>query len=83
MIIMLFVGIALIVFASTLSWTSTNAQDHSRDNLFNQAESAAESATELPLAAIIRDFVSQNLNSSDFIPAQCAGYEWLADPISV
>ena len=65
MIIMLFVGIALIVFASTLSWTSTNAKITRRDNLFNQAESAAESATELPLAAMIRDFVSQNLNSND------------------
>ena len=63
MIIMVFVGVSLIVFASMLLWTSTNARITNRNNLFNQAEAAAESATEVPLAGMIRDFTSQNLNS--------------------
>src|SRR5271154_3074002 len=65
MTVMLFVGVALIVFASMLLWTSTNARITNRNNLFNQAEAAAESATEIPLAAMIRDFANQNLNSAD------------------
>lgn len=62
MIIMLFLAVSLIVFASMLLWTSTNARITYRNNLFNQAEGAAESATEVPLAAMIRDFAAQSLN---------------------
>jgi Tfp pilus assembly protein PilX len=64
MIIMVFVGVSLITFASMLLWTSTNSRITDRNNLFNQAEAAAESATEVPLAAMIRDFTSQSLNSA-------------------
>ncbi|HTQ51550.1 MAG TPA: hypothetical protein VMJ12_12625 [Candidatus Acidoferrales bacterium] len=62
MIIMLFLAVTLIVFASMLLWTSSNAKVTRRNNLFNQAEAAAESATEAPLAAMIRDFANQSLN---------------------
>jgi len=65
MIVMLFVGIALIVFVSMISWTATNARITYLDNLFNQAEAAAESATEAPLAVMIRDFAYQSLNSTN------------------
>ena len=60
--IMAFVAISLIAFASMLLWTSNNARITSRNNLFNQTEAAAESATEIALASMIRDFAFQNLN---------------------
>ena len=65
MIVMLFLAVTLIVFASMLHWTSSNAVVTRRDNLFNQAEAAAESATEAALAPMIRDFAYQNLNAPD------------------
>jgi hypothetical protein len=64
LIIMLFVGISLILFASMLLWTSTNSKITNRNNLFNQSEAAAESATEVPLASMIRDYDDESLNAA-------------------
>ncbi len=68
MIIMVFVGVSLIVFASMLLWTSTNARITNRNNLFNQTEAAAESASEVPLALMIRDFTYQKPQPAYFLP---------------
>lgn len=73
-IVMVFLGIALLTYASLMSWVSTNARITERNNLFNQAESAAESATENVLAYMIRDFDNESLNSAStyagLVPAQ-------------
>ncbi|MEI9863791.1 MAG: hypothetical protein WDN00_04405 [Limisphaerales bacterium] len=63
--IMVFIAISLIAFASMLMWTSNNARITNRNNLYNQAEAAAESATEIALASMIRDFAFQNLNQAN------------------
>jgi hypothetical protein len=46
-------------------WVSTNSKITQRNNLFNQAESAAESADECALAPMIRDYVFQSLNTAN------------------
>lgn len=73
-IVMSFLTVTLLIFASVMSWAATNAEVTRRNNLFNQSEAAAESATENVLASMIRDFDNGNLNSagtySDLIPLQ-------------
>jgi hypothetical protein len=61
-IVMVFVGISLIIFASMLLWTSTNSRITNRNNIYNQSEAAAESATETALTSMIRDYAAQSLN---------------------
>jgi len=63
-IIMVFVGISLILFASMLLWTSSNAKISTRNRLFSESEAAAESATETALASMMRDYDAQSLNSA-------------------
>ena len=59
-----FLTVALMTYASLMYWVSTNANLTKRNNLFNQTEAAAESATELVMATMMRDFNSQSLNSA-------------------
>jgi hypothetical protein len=63
-ITMCFLAVALITYASMMYWVSTNAHITKRNNLFNQSENAAESATEMVLGAMMRDFYNQSLNPS-------------------
>lgn len=63
-IVLVFLAVTLMTYASIMSWVATNAKITMRNNLFNQSEAAAESATENVLAAMMRDFNSQNLNSA-------------------
>lgn len=61
-IIMLFVAISLTVFASVMYWVSSNAKVTLRNNLYNESQAAAESATENALASMMRDFSYQTLD---------------------
>ena len=63
-IIMMFLGVSLIVFASIMYWISSNAKITLRNNLYNQTQAAAESATENALASMMRDFSFQNLQAA-------------------
>jgi hypothetical protein len=64
LVVMALLVVLLIVFASLLSWSSTNARITVRNNLFNQSENAAESATENIMAYMMRDFNYGNLGSA-------------------
>jgi hypothetical protein len=59
-----FLTVALIAYASLMYWVSTNSKITKRNILFNQSQAAAESATESIIAAMIRDFSNQSLNSA-------------------
>ena len=63
-IVMLALAIMTLVFASLLSLSSSNSQITTRNNLFNQSENAAESATENIMASMIRDFQNGNLGTA-------------------
>jgi len=63
-IVLVFLAVTLLTYASLMSWVATNAKITTRNNLFNQSEAAAESATENVLATMMRDFNNQNLNSA-------------------
>lgn len=66
-ITMCFTAVMLIVFAGMLSWSSNNSMLTERNNLYNQSEIAAESATEKALAAMISDFnINTALGSSSY-----------------
>jgi hypothetical protein len=65
LIVMVFVAVMLVMFGSMMYWVSTEAKITQRNNLFNQAESAAESADESALAPMIRDYVYQSLNAGN------------------
>ena len=64
LITMVFLAIMLAAYASLMYWTTTNSKITKRNNLFNQAQAAAESATESVLATMMRDFNNQALNSA-------------------
>ncbi|MEI7533232.1 MAG: type II secretion system protein, partial [Verrucomicrobiae bacterium] len=64
LITMVFLAIMLAAYASLMYWTTTNSKITKRNNLFNQAQAAAESATESVLATMMRDFNNQSLNSA-------------------
>lgn len=63
-IVMLALGIMVLIFASLLSLSSANSQITARNNLFNQSENAAESATENIVASMMRDFQDANLGTA-------------------
>lgn len=62
LITLVFLVVSLVVFASLMNWTSSNSKITKRNNLFNQSQAAAESATEVVVATMIRDFMYQSLN---------------------
>jgi hypothetical protein len=78
-----FLCVALITFASLMGWVGSNAKITKRNNLFNQSQAAAESATEIITGTMTRDFFNQSLNpassytgaaSSLLTPAAQAGW---------
>ena len=64
LVVMALLVVLLIVFASMLSWSTSNARITGRNNLFNQSENAAESATENIMAYMMRDFNYGNLGTA-------------------
>ena len=75
-IIMLFLGVCMVVFASIMYWVSSSAYVTARNNQFNMSEAAAEAATEKVLSQMNYDYVAQSLSNSaayygsTFIPGQ-------------
>ena len=63
-IIMLFLSVSLIVFGSMMYWVSAGSKITQRNNIYNSSQAAAESATEVAMASMMRDFIFQALNSS-------------------
>ncbi|MGA2028507.1 MAG: hypothetical protein ABSG87_00325 [Verrucomicrobiota bacterium] len=64
-IIMIFLAVTLLVLGSLMSWTSSSSKQVARNNQFLASEDAADAATELVLATMQRDYLSQTLNSSN------------------
>ena len=64
LVVMALLVVLLIVFASLLSWSTSNARITVRNNLFNQSENAAESDTENIMAYMMRDFNYGTLGSA-------------------
>ncbi len=62
MMILCFLAISLIVFGVMLCWVYSNSKIVNRNNLFNQSEAAAESAAEIAVTTMQRDFTYQSLN---------------------
>ncbi len=63
-ITLLFLGVALIVFASILEWSFSNATVTQRNNQYNMSENAAETAVERVIGQMDRDFISLNVNTA-------------------
>ena len=63
-IILCFLVVCLIVFASMMYWITSNAYVTQRNNQFNMSESAAEAATEKVLSQMNYDYVAQSLSNS-------------------
>ena len=62
--VMLSMALLLVIFASLLYWAATNSRLTVRNNLFNESESAAESATENIMTYMMRDFNYGSLGSA-------------------
>ena len=62
LVVMSIMAVMLLVFASTMYWTSSNANVTQRNNLFTSSEAAAESCTENILATMMRDYTYGSLN---------------------
>ena len=58
---MCMIGVALLVLAGTVRWTSTESGLTARNNLYNTAVAGAEAATERVLAQMNRDFIYQSV----------------------
>jgi len=63
-LVLLFTGVVLTLFASMMAWTASNAKVTRRNNLYVQSQAAAESAVEVVLATMMRDFLLGDLNAS-------------------
>jgi hypothetical protein len=58
-----FLAISLIILGGIAQWTYGNAALTARNNSYNSAVAAAESATEVAIAQMSRDFVHQSLST--------------------
>lgn len=71
---LVFTGIILLLFASLMYWAASNAKVTKRNNLYNQSQAAAESAVELVLSTMMRDFAFGGLNPANsytsLVPSQ-------------
>ena len=63
-IIMCFLVVCLLVFASMMYWISSNSSVTARNNQFNMSGAAAEAATEKVLSQMNYDYVAQSLSNS-------------------
>ena len=63
-ITMTFLGIMLILFATMMFYTVSNANLTKRNNQYNASEAAAEAATETVLSQMTHDFENESLSNS-------------------
>jgi len=64
LIILCFLAVCLVVFASMMYWISSNSSVTARNNQFNMSEAAAEAGTEKVLSQMNYDYVAQTLSNS-------------------
>lgn len=64
LITLIFLAVALMVFASIFYWTSSNAKITLRNNQYNMSQAAAEAASETVMSYMMRDYLSQSVASS-------------------
>lgn len=71
---LIMLGVVLLVFASILSWAYSNAIMTARNNQYNMSVNAAESAVELVVGRIDRDFIYSTITNTSSayasLPAQ-------------
>ena len=63
-LVLITLAVLLMVFSSILYWATTNATITQRNNLYNQSQAAAESATENIMTYMMRDFNYGSLNTA-------------------
>jgi hypothetical protein len=63
LIILVFLGVTALTLAGMMSWLASSAKQTSQNNQFLASESAAESADELVIATMTRDYLNQAVNS--------------------
>lgn len=61
---LMIVAVALVVFASILSWAMSNAKVTQQNNQYNMSQNAAEAAVERVIGQVDRDFISQSISNS-------------------
>jgi hypothetical protein len=82
MVIMVFLAVCLVVFASMMYWISTGSTVTARNNQFNMSEAAAEAAVEKVLSQMNYDYVAQSLSNSGtyygttFVPTTTQQANW-------
>jgi len=82
LIVLCFLVVVLLVFASMMYWISSNSTVTARNNQFNMSEAAAEAATEKVLSQMNFDFIHQTFSNSAtyyataFIPNSAAQASW-------
>jgi hypothetical protein len=64
MIVLCFVFITLYTLGSLMQWTASSSKLTSQNNQFLASESAAESADEIVVATMTRDYLNQALNAA-------------------
>jgi hypothetical protein len=64
-VILIFLGVTLLVLGSLMERTSSSSNQVAHNNQFLASEDAADAATELILATMQRDYLSQTLNASN------------------
>lgn len=64
MMTVVFIGIALLLLAGMMTWTSGSSLQTERNNLFHDGTGAADAATELTMAYMWRDFYGQSLRTA-------------------
>ena len=80
-IVLTFLAITLIVFASLMYWVTSSARVSQQNNLFNISQAAAQGAVEMTLAYMDRDFIYQNLNSSNVYTPLAANIDQSSWPV--
>ena len=80
-IVLTFLAITLIVFASIMYWVTSSARVSQQNNLFNISQAAAQGAVEMTLAQMDRDFINQNLNSSNVYTPLVANIDQSSWPV--
>lgn len=64
MMTVVFIGIALLLLAGMMRWTSGSSLQTERNNLFHDSTGGADAATELTMAYMWRDFYNQALGTA-------------------
>jgi hypothetical protein len=62
LVVLVFLGVIALTVAGVLAWTASSSELMARNNQFLASEDAAESADELVIATMTRDYLNQSLN---------------------